>query len=305
MARPGQRLRPSIAQPDGRLDVPTIEERCAALVITAKGVLHFYMDLYTHRWRSESFSDMLRNWGPFESYKTNQLLAEGQYMHHFIDIEEVTRSLRASGEPPPDGLEEAMKMANCATFVHYIHQLPTDPAQYGRADGQSITKEDMARAPLRKISELSDARRIFLRWILPFNWEVSDAALNMLLDMSIQIYINRVERTIEQVRAGEMTEDAARTTVSNHLTDLMSGDVVRHSLQRVKRQRNMSRADIERMVQRYETFANVRQTDLQAMGFDIDAMRANFSFRRMSADLTGYVHDVLWSRNDTVCRVSV
>lgn len=293
MARPGQRLRPSLTQPDGRLDVPTIEERCAALVITAKGVLHFYMDLYTHGWRAESFDDMLRNWGPFESYKTNQLLAEGQYMHHFIDIEEVTRSLSLSGEPRPDGLEEAMKMANCATFVHYIQQFPTDPARYGRANGQSITKEDAARAPLRKISELSDARRIFLRWILPFNWQVSDEALNMLLDMSIQIYINRVARTLDQVQAGEMTDEAARSTISDHLIDLMSGDVVRHSLQRVKRQRDMSRLDIERMVQRYETFANVQQTDLQAMGFRVDAMRAQFSFRRMAADLTAYIHDVV------------
>ncbi|SJX66225.1 uncharacterized protein SRS1_10894 [Sporisorium reilianum f. sp. reilianum] len=293
MTRPGQRLRPSLAHPDGRLDVPTIEERCAALVINAKGVLHFYMNLYEDGWQPGSFEDMLRNWTPFESYKTNQLLAEAQYMHHFIDIEEVTRSLRASGEPLPDGFEEAMKMANCATFVHYIHQLPTDPAQCGRSNGHSITGADVARAPLRNISELSDARRIFLRWILPFDWDLSDEVLNMLLDMSIQIFIHRLERIVERVRAGEMAEDAARTAVSDHLIDLTSGDVVRHSLQRVKKQRGMSRAEIERMVQRYETFANVRQIDLQSMLFDYDAMRESFSFHSMSADLTGYVRDVV------------
>nr|QBH67416.1 hypothetical protein UE_1350 [Ustilago esculenta] len=293
MARPGQRLRPSLADADGRLDVPTIEERCAVLVINAKGVLHFYMDLYTRGWQPESFDDMLRNWTPFESYKTNQLLAEAQYMHHFIDIEEVTRSLRASGQPRPDGFEEAMKMANCATFVHYIHQLPSDPIQYGRDNSQSITSRDVIRAPLRKISELSDARRIFLRWILPFEWELSDEVLNMLLDMSIQIYINRLERIVEAVRAGEMAVDVARGAISDHLVDLMSGDVVRHSLQRVKKQRGMSRAQIEQMVQRYETFANVRQIDLQAMQYDYEAMRESFSFQSMSADLTGYVRDVV------------
>ncbi|SPO32408.1 uncharacterized protein UTRI_02965 [Ustilago trichophora] len=293
MARPGQRLRPSLAHPDGRLDVPTIEERCAALVINAKGVLHFYMELYTRGWRSESFNDMLRNWIPFESYKTNQLLAEAQYMHHFIDIQEVNRSLRASGQPRPEGFDEAMKMANCATFVHYIHQLPSDPAQYGRYDGHSITSQDVVRAPLRNISELSDARRIFLRWILPFQWDLSDEVLNMLLDMSIQIYIHRLERIVEAVRAGEMADDVARTAISDHLIDLMSGDVVRHSLQRVKKQRRMSRAEIERMVQRYETFANVRQIDLQNMQYDYQAMRQSFSFQSMSADLTGYVRDVV------------
>ncbi|KAJ1603506.1 hypothetical protein NDA14_007292 [Ustilago hordei] len=294
MARPGQRLRPSLSLPDGRLDVPTIEERCAALVITAKGVLHFYMNLYTPRgWRPESFDEMLRNWIPFESYKTNQLLAEGQYMHHFIDIEQVTRSLAAAGEPRPDGLEEAMKMANCATFVHYVQQLPTDPKLYGRNEGREITGADVSRVGLRRVGELSDARRVFLRWILPSGWEVTDEVLGMLLDLSIQIYIHRVERTIEQVRAGEITEDAARRSISDHLIDLMSGDVVRHSLQRVKRQRKMSKANIERMVQRYETFANVRQTDLQQLGFDINTMRTTFSFRRMAADLTGYVHDVV------------
>ncbi|SPC65724.1 uncharacterized protein UHOD_04006 [Ustilago sp. UG-2017b] len=261
MARPGQRLRPSLSLPDGRLDVPTIEERCAALVITAKG--------------------------------TNQLLAEGQYMHHFIDIEQVTRSLAAAGEPRPDGLEEAMKMANCATFVHYVQQLPTDPKLYGRREGREITGADVSRVGLRRVGELSDARRVFLRWILPSGWEVTDEVLGMLLDMSIQIYIHRVERTIEQVRAGEITEDAVRRSISDHLIDLMSGDVVRHSLQRVKQQRKMSKANIERMVQRYETFANVRQPDLQQLGFDIDTMRTIFSFRRMAADLTGYVHDVV------------
>ncbi|TKY85970.1 hypothetical protein EX895_004795 [Sporisorium graminicola] len=293
MTRPGQRLRPSLAHPDGRLDVPTIEERCAALVINAKGVLHFYLNLYDDGWKAGSFDDMLRNWTPFESYKTNQLLAEAQYMHHFVDIEEVTRSLRASGQPRPDGFEEAMKMANCATFVHYIHQLPTDPAQYGRRNGHSITGADVVRAPLRNISELSDARRIFLRWILPFDWNLSDEVLNMLLDMSIQIFIHRLERIVEAVRAGEMAEDVARAAVSDHLIDLTSGDVVRHSLQRVKKQRGMSRAEIERMVQRYETFANVRQIDLQSMLFDYEAMREEFSFHSMSADLTGYVRDVV------------
>ncbi|CDW96613.1 hypothetical protein, partial [Sporisorium scitamineum] len=293
MTRPGQRLRPSLAHPDGRLDVPTIEERCAALVINAKGVLHFYLNLYDEGWQPGSFEDMLRNWSPFESYKTNQLLAEAQYMHHFIDIEEVTRSLRASGQPRPDGFDEAMRMANCATFVHYIHQLPTDPAQYGRSNGHSITGADVVRAPLRNISELSDARRIFLRWILPFDWELTDEVLNMLLDMSIQIFIHRLERIVEAVRAGEMAEDVGRSTVSDHLIDLTSGDVVRHSLQRVKKQRGMSRAEIERMVQRYETFANVRQIDLQSMFYDYDAMRESFSFQSMSADLTGYVRDVV------------
>ncbi|ETS62623.1 hypothetical protein PaG_03264 [Moesziomyces aphidis] len=293
MARPGQRLRPSLALPDGRLDVPTIEERCAALVINAKGVLHFYMDLYTLGWRPESFDDMMRNWAPFESYKTNQLLAEAQYMHHFIDIDEVKRSLNAAGQPLPDGFEEAMKMANCATFVHYIHQLPTQAAEYGRRSGQLVTSADVLRAPLRNISELSDARRIFLRWILPFDWELTDEVLNMLLDMSIQIFIHRLERIVRAARAGEMSEEEARTAASDLLIDLMSGDVVRHSLQRVKRQRNISRAEIERMVQRYETFANVRQIDLQAMGYDFEAMRDSFSFASMSADLTGYVRDVV------------
>uniref|UniRef100_V5EUX7 Uncharacterized protein n=2 Tax=Kalmanozyma brasiliensis (strain GHG001) TaxID=1365824 RepID=V5EUX7_KALBG len=292
MARPGQRLRPP-ANPDGRLDVPTIEERCAALIINAKGVLHFYMSLYSRGWRSESFDDMLRNWTPFESYKINQLLAEAQYMHHFVDIEEVLGSLRAAGQPRPDGFEEAMKMANCATFVHYIHQLPTDPAAYGRRSGQDITSRDVLEAPLRNISELSDARRIFLRWILPFDQELTDQILNMLLDMSIQIYINRLDRIIAAVRTGEMAEDMAQSTISDHLVDLMSGDVVRHSLQRVKRQRRMSRAEIERMVQRYETFANVRQIELQSMEYDVDAMREAFSFQSMSADLTGYVRDVV------------
>jgi len=293
MARPGQRLRPSLANPDVRLDVPTIEERCAALVINAKGVLHFYMSLYEQGWRPGSFDDMLRNWYPFESYKTNQLLAEAQYMHHFVDIEEVTRSLRASGQPRPDGFEEAMKMANCATFVHYVHQLPTEPVQYGRSNGQSITSQDVVRAPLRNISELSDARRIFLRWIVPFDWELSDEALNMLLDMSIQLYIHRVERIVEEVRAGEMAEDVARSAISDHLVDLMGGEVVRHSLSRVRQQRRMSRADIERMVQRYETFANVRQIELENMKYDYEAMRDTFSFQSMSADLTGYVRDVV------------
>lgn len=293
MARPGQRLRPSLALPDGRLDVPTIEERCAALVINAKGVLHFYMDLYTLGWRPESFDDMMRNWAPFESYKTNQLLAEAQYMHHFVDIDEVKRSLNAAGQPLPDGFEEAMKMANCATFVHYIHQLPTQAAEYGRRSGQLVTSADVLRAPLRNVSELSDARRIFLRWILPFDWELTDEVLNMLLDMSIQIFIHRLERIVRAARAGEMTEEEARTAASDLLIDLMSGDVVRHSLQRVKRQRNTNRAEIERMVQRYETFANVRQIDLQAMGYDFEAMRDSFSFASMSADLTGYVRDVV------------
>ena len=293
MARPGQRLRPSLANPDGRLDIPTIEERCAALVINAKGVLHFYMSLYDNLWQPESFDDMLRNWAPFDSYKTNQLLAEGQYMHHFIDIDEVIRSLSAAGQTPPDGFEEAMKMANCATFVHYIHQLPTDPAQYGRSNGHQITGADVLRAPLRNIGELNDARRIFLRWILPFDWNITDEVLTMLLDISIQIYISRLERIVEVVRRGEMAEEVGRTTISDHLIDLMSGDIVRHSLQRVKVQRNMSRLEIERTVQRYETFANVQQIKLQQMQYDYEAMREEFSFQSMSADLTGYVRAVV------------
>ncbi|SNX82133.1 uncharacterized protein MEPE_00839 [Melanopsichium pennsylvanicum] len=293
MARPGQRLRPSLAHPDGRLDVPTIEERCAALVINAKGVLHYYMELYTDGWRPESFDDMLRNWTPFESYKTNQLLAEAQYMHHFIDIEEVTRALKTSGQPRPEGFEEAMKMANCATFVHYIHQLPYESEQYGKRDGHLITIDDVVRAPLRNISELSDARRIFLRWILPFQWQLSDGVLNMLLDMSIQIYIHRLERIVRALRSGDMAEDLARIAISDHLVELMSGDVVRLSLQRVKKQRRLSRAEIDRMVQRYETFANVRQIELQNLQYDFEAMRQSFSFQSMAADLTGYVRDVV------------
>ncbi|GAC98567.1 MYB DNA binding protein [Pseudozyma hubeiensis SY62] len=299
VARPGQRLRPSLAHPDGRLDIPTLEERCAALIINAKGVLHFYMSLYDDMWQPESFDEMLRNWTPFESYKTNQLLAEAQYMHHFIDIDEVTRSLRReSGQSPPEGFEEAMKMANCATFVHYIHQLPTDPSQYGRARGQHITGDDVVRAPFRNIRELSDARRVFLRWILPTTSDITDEILNMLLDISIQIYIHRLERIVEAVFAGQMAEDVGRTAISDHLIDLMSGDIVRHSLGRVKRQRRMSRADIERMVQRYETFANVRQIELQNMQFDYDAMRETFSFQNMAADLTGYVRDVVREVDD-------
>ncbi|PWY98875.1 hypothetical protein BCV70DRAFT_232895 [Testicularia cyperi] len=290
---PPQRLRRSLAGADGRLDIPSIEERCAALVINAKGVLHFYMDLYTQGWKPESFGEMMRNWAPFESYKTNQLLAEAQYVHHFIDVQQVTRSFAHAKQAIPDAFEEAMRMANCATFVHYIHQLPTDPSEYGRRDGRSITVQDVVDAPLRSLGELRDARRVFLRSILPFDSPITDEVLNMLLDLSIQIFIHRLERVVQMARAGELDEERAKAVVAEDLSDLMSGDVVRHTLQQVRTQRRMTRAQIERAVQRYETFSNMQQIVLQDMLYDYSAMMERFSYQRMSADLTSYVRDVV------------
>lgn len=294
ISRPPPRFRPSLSGPDGRLDVPTVQERCAVLTTVAKGVLHFYMDL-VNGWRPETFDDMVRNWLPFEAYKTNQVLAQDTYFQHFIDFDEVVRSLRLTGDRGFDGLEDALKMANCATFVHYIHQFHLDPAQYNKRDGRSITFKDVFNADMRSITELSDARRVFLSWIVPFHWSITDEVLNMLLDMSIQIFIYRLQVIVDSVRSGQRDENSALDIINEELAEVVNGEIVRKSLSRVKSQRGASRGDIERHAQRYETFCNVRQTELlnYSMLDDLDAIRRNFKFMQMARDLTSYVGDVV------------
>ncbi len=60
----------------------------------------------------------------------------------------------------------------------------------------------------------------------------------------------------------------------------------------------MSRSDIERMVQRYETFANVRQIDLQAMQYDYEAMRETFHSKacRRTSRATSEMSYAKWMR---------
>ena len=293
MSRPLQRLRPSLSGTDGRLDVPTLEERCAVLVINARGVLSFYKDLTLDGWQDDSLDEMMRNWIPFETYKVNQLLAEGQYNHHFIDVNEVLRSLRINADRQPEGFGEAMNMANCATFVHYINQLPFDIKAYGELEDGRITPAVLADAPLRNISELNDARRIFLRWILPPDRSVSDSALSLLLDMSTQIFIHRLQRNIEMVQRGELDPDRAEAITEEEINELGSGEIVRYSLQRVKGQRQMTEAAIESLVDRYQTFANVRQSELRGFGYDDEKMRREYSFRQMASDLTNFILDIV------------
>lgn len=292
---PRQRFRPPLSGPDGRLDIPTVQERCAVLSTVAKGVLHFYMDL-VNGWRSDSFDELMRNWVPFEAYKTNQLLDQGQYIHHFIDAGEVMQKLSPVGDYRElEGLEDALKMANCATFVHYVHQFHLDPARYNRPDGKSVTSKDVFSAGLRNVSELSDARRVFLSWIVPHNWQITDEVLSMLLDMSIQIFIFRLQSIIESVRSGQRDENSARVAIDEDMADILSGDIVKSSLARIRRQRNETRADIQRAAQRYETFCNVQQAALYEYSLldDFDKIRRDFPFLQMARDLSSYVGDVV------------
>ncbi|PWN50969.1 hypothetical protein IE53DRAFT_386698 [Violaceomyces palustris] len=293
LSRNRQRLRQSLVGPDGRLDVPTLEERCEVLTINARSVLSYYMDLEEHGWKEESLEAMKRNWEPFESYKTNQLLAEGQYHRHFIDLPQVSRSLLAGQDYTPEGFEESMNMANCATFVHYIYQIPYDLSKLRPGKGGKLGRQELYREDLRNLNELNDARRVFLRWILPQTWQINDENLSLLLDISTQIFIYRLKKKVESVQRREMDEDEAKELSQGDLEEMMSSDIIRSSLASLKEHRSMTRDQMKAAIERYSTFANVRKSELQDLLYDTGTMQEKWPFEKTASDLTRYIKDVV------------
>ena len=162
--------------------VPTLTQRYQTLTVSAHSVLGFYSAIeaeWTSRGTLNTASlttEVERNWQPFESFKTHQLMELADYRQGFIDVEDVIRSL--PGRKVPRGLEEALHIANCAVFLHYLWNLPTSRTQAGPSRIWSF----------RSLSQLQDGWRCFLQFILTKEHPLSDEVLGAYLEVSTQVY---------------------------------------------------------------------------------------------------------------------
>ncbi|KAK0539557.1 hypothetical protein OC835_001109 [Tilletia horrida] len=273
--RSPQRLRPSLQHgPNGALNVQALADRCSILAIQSKSVLDFYGKFQVDSWTDQTISRMNAVWQPFESYKVRQLLAERDYAHHFIDIHEVVRELNVDEDNLPHSFEETMQLVNFATFIHYIFQLPTSIKALGELEDGRVTEDIAIQAPIRALIELNDARRVFLKWIVPPDWRITDEILFLFLDLSTFIHAQRVRLYVDSFEANHMARDELDARVESSIVELMSDDVLNNSLSLTAEERGLSPEDVDRIRTRYSSFANLRTQDLLRCNYNwLDILR--------------------------------
>ncbi|KAL9931783.1 hypothetical protein V8E36_009333 [Tilletia maclaganii] len=265
----GQRLRPSLEHgPDGDLNGRLIKDRCNVLEVQSKAVLDFYARFQDDGWTDETITRMNAIWVPFEGYKTHSLLANKDYAHHFVNVPEILAQLDIHPDRVSQVFSEAMELVNLATFIHYIFQLPSDPKQLGELEDGRVTEDIALTAPIRALTELNDARRVFLKWIVPTDWDISDEVLCMLLDLSTHIHIQRVRNYMQQFAAGRMTELDLGNKVEESLDELMSSEVLENALLKTFEERELDDDEFALIVQVYAGFSAVRTQELAAQRFD-------------------------------------
>ncbi|PWN26358.1 hypothetical protein BDZ90DRAFT_233486 [Jaminaea rosea] len=258
---------------------PTLEERCHALATNALAVLAFYARLVDEDnfTSAQTLSEMRRNWEPFDSYKTNQLLENAQYHHHFIDADEVARSLLSDhhhDEGLPLGFRETMLIANCATFLHYIWSLPSSPSS-------SSTPTTW---PCRNVAEMQDAWRVFLRHIVPYDRPLSDDVLEHHLELSTQVYIARLTQLHSDRHA---SRDELEDEADGELDELL-GPSSLDSVLAARRQQSKRKLQAH-----WIELTDKRAIIVDGIAYDAKALRTAFPLAQMALDITPFILDIV------------
>lgn len=268
---------------DRSFHLPDLRARCQALTTNAQAVLGFYADLLEREQAQDEpiaidahlISEMRRSWEPFESYKVNQLLPRAQFHHHFILIDEHASLLLPEGTGTiPPGLEEAMRLANLATFVHYVWNLPLDSVKDGSEDW-----------PLRSFPELQDAWRVFWRIIIPQSDPITDEILTSYLELSTQVFCARLTLLSEKVRSGGATWKAAEAEARALLDDLLGAGAI----QEAAASRHLNEKAVQDVLRSWSQISRIRRADVHQMGFDAEACRDIFKLSESAANITSLV----------------
>ncbi|KAE8257353.1 hypothetical protein A4X13_0g2405 [Tilletia indica] len=284
--RQPQRLRPSLEfGANGELNAQAVIDRCSILAIQSKSVLDFYGRFQYDGWSDETIPRMNATWEPFNSYKVHQLLVNKDYAHHFVNVAEVIGQLEVEPEQVPAEFEDTMRLVNFATFIHYVFQIPTNVDAFGELEDGRVTQDIALTAPIRALTELNDARRVFFKWILPNSWSISDEILCMFLDLSTHIHIQRVRLYVDSVDMGQMTAEELEVRVSDSINELTSEEVLLNSLSQTAKERKLSAQVLDRLVIRYQRFAQVRSEDLVEFLHDWLSMLKTWPLQRLTDDL--------------------
>ncbi|PWN41314.1 hypothetical protein IE81DRAFT_180778 [Ceraceosorus guamensis] len=267
----GPRLRPSLMKSDGQVHEPSLAQRSNMLAGNAQGVLNFYAEVMRDGFTDESVAAMRRNWEPFQSYKMNKLMAEAQYPSHFID----ERAMLLANDITDASSEfgEALRLANCATFVHYVYSIPADATPAALNQGYY---------PHRSLSELLDAGRIFLAWIVPPDTPYSDDILAMQVDLCTQVYFARR-------RADRQVQLSARKRAVDHRNEVFSPETIRKSLLRAAAYRQISPDDLALIVERFAVLADARKYQILQMDDEVESMAAHWSVTQTASDFARFI----------------
>lgn len=268
---------------DRSFHLPDLQARCQALTTNAQAVLVFYADLLEREQGHDDpiaidaqlISEMRRSWEPFESYKVNQLLPRAQFHHHFILVDEHASLLLPPGAKTiPSGLEEAMRLANLATFVHYVWNLPRDSV--------SDVSEDW---PLRSLPELQDAWRVFWRIIVPQSQPITDDILSSYLELSTQVFCARLTLLGDKVRNGDVTAKTAEGEARANLDQLLGSGAI----QDATASRQMDPKIAQDVLRSWSQMSRIRRADVHQMRFDAEACRDIFKHSESAANITALV----------------
>ncbi|CAD6893629.1 unnamed protein product [Tilletia laevis] len=281
-----QRLRPSLEHgADGALNVQDVIDRCSILAIQSKSVLDFYGKFQYDGWSDETIPRMNATWNPFNSYKVHQLLLNKDYGHHFVNVAEVIGQLEVEPNEVPPQFEETMRLVNFATFIHYVFQVPTNADAFHELEDGRVTFDIALTAPIRTLTELNDARRVFLKWIVPTSWTISDEILCIFLDLSTHIHIQRVRLYAYNVNEGSMSPEEFEIRLQNSIDEMTSSEVLLNSLSQTANERGLSGPQLDRLIIRYEQFAQVRSEDLAQLGEQWISMLQQWPLQRLTDDL--------------------
>ncbi|KAK0550744.1 hypothetical protein OC845_002519 [Tilletia horrida] len=292
-APPNVKLEDADGVASGRL--AQLLDTCNVLKVLSNSVIDFYADLVAQGWKANSIERAFAVWAPFESAKSYRLLPEGQYKHHFIDVKEIANAVDTRLEDMPREFFEAMQLANFATFIHYIYQIPRDPEALGELEDGRVTEDIALAAPIRNINELNDARRVFLKWIVPASWEMSEEILLMMLNISTYIYTQRVRIYDAQNRTGQISDEQLGEKLDASLDELISPKILEDSLLATLEERMLSNRDLHIIVNRYKSIAEARSAQLAQYGGEWVAMLHEWPVSDLADDLLELVEKTVTS----------
>lgn len=168
-------------------------------------------------------------------------------------LQSLKNKLKASGDSDPRSVEEAISLANCATFIRFLY-LPETQTRSNQVFSQELLTEF--------VPKLKDAQQQFLISIVPVDREIDDHVLSCLSDLSTQVYIYRLRRNVGDLET-ELTKDQVKLMAEEDQKTIFSSDILDALKDRSQSERNLSRLDLEDKKKVYESFCNIRLSEME------------------------------------------